>query len=141
MEKLRQSSILKIICYILIPILAAIAFLSIIHISYLNEYRTDGKIEEEYKQSEWFSDRYFYSVLDKVQKCEKNYKTNQYIELEDAKGQKYYYSEDYYSDSEICINYIIVDKETGNLYTNMKSNDYQQTINENSAKNNIIGIW
>lgn len=142
MEKLRQSSILKIICYILIPILAAIAFLSIIHISYLNEYRTDGKIEEEYKQSEWFSDRYFYSVLDKVQKCEKNYKTNQYIELEDAKGQKYYYSEDYYSDSEICINYIIVDKETGNLYTNMKSNDYQQTINENSEKQyywNMVG--
>ena len=142
MEKLRQSSILKIICYILIPILVAISFLSIIHISYLNEYRTDGKIEEEYKQSEWFSDRYFYSVLDKVQKCEKNYKTNQYIELEDAKGQKYYYSEDYYSDSEICINYIIVDKETGNLYTNMKSNDYQQTINENSEKQyywNMVG--
>lgn len=142
MEKLRQSSILKIICYILIPILVAISFLSIIHISYLNEYRTDGKIEEEYKQSEWFSDRYFYSVLDKVQKCEKNYKTNQYIELEDSKGQKYYYSEDYYSDSEICINYIIVDKETGNLYTNMKSNDYQQTINENSEKQyywNMVG--
>ena len=133
MEKIRQSSILKVVCYILIPILAAIAFLSIIHISYLNEYQTSGNIEQEYKQSEWFADRYFYSVLDKVQNTQRNYSSNQYIELEDSKGLDYYYSDDYYSDYEICINYIIIDKETGNIYTNIKSNDYEQTINENET--------
>ena len=133
MEKLRQSSILKILCYILIPILAAILFLSIVHISYLNEYQRDGNTQTEYKQSQWFADKYFYSVLDKVGKAERSEETGQYIQLEDSKGQKYYYSEDYYSDSEICINYIIIDKETGNMYTNIKSNDYQQTMNENSS--------
>ena len=101
MEKIRQSSILKVVCYILIPILAAIAFLSIIHISYLNEYQTSGNIEQEYKQSEWFADRYFYSVLDKVQNTQRNSSSNQYIELEDSKGLDYYYSDDYYSDYEI----------------------------------------
>ena len=133
MEKLRESSILKVLCYILIPILAAILFLSIIHLSYLDEYQSDGNIETEYKQSQWFADKYFYSILDKVGKAERSGETGQYIQLEDSKGQKYYYSDDYYSDSEICINYIIVDKETGNMYTNIKSNDYQQTINENSS--------
>ena len=133
MEKLRESSILKILCYILIPILAAILFLSIVHISYLNEYQRDGNIQTEYKQSQWFADKYFYSVLDKVGKAERSEETGQYIQLEDSKGQKYYYSDDYYSDSEVCINYIIIDKETGNMYTNIKSNDYQQIINENSS--------
>lgn len=133
MEKIRQSSILKVVCYILIPILAAIAFLSIIHISYLNEYQTSGNIEQEYKQSEWFADRYFYSVLDKVQNTQRNSSSNQYIELEDSKGLDYYYSDDYYSDYEICINYIIIDKETGSIYTNIKSNDYEQTINESAS--------
>ena len=133
MEKLRQSSILKVLCYILIPILAAILFLSIVHITYLNEYQRDGNIQTEYKQSQWFADKYFYSVLDKVGKAERSEETGQYIQLEDSKGQKYYYSDDYYSDSEVCINYIIIDKETGNMYTNIKSNDYQQTMNENGS--------
>ena len=133
MEKLRQSSVLKITCYILIPILVAISFLSIIHLSYLSEYQTSGNIEKEYKQSEWFADRYFYSILDKVQSTEKDYSTNQYIELEDSKGLDYYYSDDYYSDSDICINYIIIDRGTGSIYTNVKSNDYEQTINDNAS--------
>ena len=133
MEKIRQSSILKVICYILIPILVAIAFLSIIHLSYLNEYQASGNVEQEYKQSEWFADRYFYSVLDKVQNTQRNSSSNQYIELEDSKGLDYYYSDDYYSDYEICINYIIIDKETGSIYTNIKSNDYEQTINESAS--------
>ena len=126
MEKLRESSILKVLCYILIPILAAILFLSIVHISYLNEYQRDGNTQTEYKQSQWFAYKYFYAVLDKVGKAERSEETGQYIQLEDSKGQKYYYSEDYYSDSEICINYIIIDKETGNMYTNIKSQDYKK---------------
>ena len=133
MEKLRQSSILKILCYILIPILAAILFLSIVHITYLNEFEMNDNIATEYKQSQWFADKYFYSVLDKVGKAERSEETGQYIQLEDSKGQQYYYSEDYNHDSEICINYIIIDKETGKMYTNIKSNDYQQTMNENSS--------
>ena len=133
MEKLRESSILKILCYILIPILAAILFLSIVHITYLNEFEMNDNIATEYKQSQWFADKYFYSVLDKVGKAERSEETGQYIQLEDSKGQQYYYSEDYNHDSEICINYIIIDKETGKMYTNIKSNDYQQTMNENSS--------
>ena len=133
MEKLRQSSILKVLCYILIPILAAILFLSIVHITYLNEFEMNDNIATEYKQSQWFADKYFYSVLDKVGKAERSEETGQYIQLEDSKGQQYYYSEDYNHDSEICINYIIIDKETGKMYTNIKSNDYQQTMNENSS--------
>ena len=133
MEKLRESSILKVLCYILIPILAAILFLSIVHITYLNEFEMNDNIATEYKQSQWFADKYFYSVLDKVGKAERSEETGQYIQLEDSKGQQYYYSEDYNHDSEICINYIIIDKETGKMYTNIKSNDYQQTMNENSS--------
>ena len=146
MDKLRESSVLKVICYVLIPILVAISFFSVVHLSYLDEYQESGNIEQEYKQSEWFADRYFYSILDKVQKIARLSKSNQsndeYIELEDLKGLDYYYADDYYSDSDICINYIIIDKQTGDIYTNVKSNDYEQTIKDNASNPyywNLVG--
>ena len=38
MEKARKSSVLKIVCYIMIPILVGLTVLSIMHIAFLSEF-------------------------------------------------------------------------------------------------------
>ena len=65
MEKLRSSTILKILCYILIPILVAILCFSIYHLSFLNEYG-DTKSGTEYIQSEQFANEYFYFIVNRL---------------------------------------------------------------------------
>lgn len=65
MEKLRNSTILKILCYILIPILVAILGLSIFHLSFLNEYG-DTKSGTKYFESEQFANEYFYFIENRL---------------------------------------------------------------------------
>lgn len=142
MEKVRNSSLLKIICYILIPILVAILGFSIFHLAFLNEYADiDG--ETEYIKSEQFANNYFYGITNKISQCErarKGYSSN-FIEIEENNGNPYYYcdireSTNYYMGVPAYINYIMIHKETGKMYTNIKSNDYQKEIE--NIKNNKI---
>ena len=65
MEKFRNSSILKILSYILIPILVAVLFFSIFHLSFLNEYG-DTKSGTAYFESEQFANEYFYFIIDRL---------------------------------------------------------------------------
>lgn len=65
MEKLRNSTLLKILSYILIPILVAILCFSIYHLAFLNEYG-DTKSGTEYVQSEQFANEYFYFIVDRL---------------------------------------------------------------------------
>ena len=135
MEKARKSSILKIFCYILIPILVAILGFSIFHIAFLNEYGDIGD-ETEYVKSEQFANEYFYYITDKVSLCEnveRGYSSN-FIEIKDDNGNSYYYcsireSNNYYIGVPSYMNYIIINKETNKMYTNIKSQDYTQEMN------------
>lgn len=116
MEKARNSNLLKIVCYILIPILVAILGLSIFHIAFLSEFE-NKEGETKYSQTENFANNYIYFFMDKITEC-KNVKQSYYfIELEDSQGNPYYYSkskENYNSFNGIgaYINYVIVEKET-----------------------------
>lgn len=56
-----------------------------------------------------------------------------FMELEDIQGNSYYYSMNQYSDNYqngigAYINYIIINKENGKMFTNLKSNNYQEVI-------------
>lgn len=120
MEKIRNSSLLKIICYILIPILIAIFALSTFHLAFLNEYGYTN--EKDYKETENFANNYLYFIIDKLSDCSRintNYSNQSFIELEDSNGKTYYYSNNqpiynYYDGIGAYIDYIIVEKETRN---------------------------
>ena len=140
MEKIRRSGFLKIACYIIIPVLVAILGLSIFHMAFLNEF---GKIEEEkqYAETENFANEYLSYFIRKIVACQNQ--TENDIKLQDSKGKSYYYKEQdvssNYNTIESCICYIIIDRQTGIFYTNMKSNDYQEEINR--IKNQKIYLF
>ena len=133
MEKIRNSSSLKIIGYIMIPILVAILILSMVHMMFLSEF--GNKKEMEYSQTENFANEYLYFFMNQIDKCQSSAKTKYFDKLEDEEGNLYcYFSEKNRYDSSTgiasYINYLIIDRETGEKFTNIKSNDYQKVIEE-----------
>ena len=142
MEKLKSSSALKSLCYVLIPILVAILLFSIYHAAFVNEY---GDLENgtEYLKSEQFADNYFYKVSDRVAKCrnEEEGESSNYIEIEGENGQKIYYCDNrwdtsYYGGIPAYINYIVINRETGDIFTNIKTDNYETEKEE--MKNNTV---
>ena len=142
MDKVRNSSLLKILCYILIPILVAVLGFSIFHIAFLNEYG-DAENETEYIKSEQFANEYFYFIINKISQCEnteKGYSSN-FVEVQDNEGNTYYYSDNikesnYFTGIPAYMNYILVNKNTNKMYTNIKSQDYKKEM-ENMKNNKI----
>ena len=141
MENLKTSKALKIISYILIPILVAIIGLSVLHLAFLNEY---GNSEEtKYIETEMFASDYLYFIIDQVSICynEKQDNSDYFMIVEDNNGNKYNYSNHNYGYSRYneigsYIDYIIIDKETNEIYTNIRSNDYNKEIeNMKNAEN------
>ena len=134
MEKARNSGLLKVLSYILIPILVLILGFSIFHICFLNEY---GDITDatKYVDSEQFANQYFNEVLNKISQYRsiERGSPNNFIKIESKNGD-YYYSDDrensgIYTGIPDYINYIIVNKTTNIMYTNIKSENYEQEMN------------
>ena len=134
MEKARNSGLLKVLSYILIPILVLILGFSIFHICFLNEY---GDITDatKYVDSEQFANQYFNEVLNKISQYRsiERGSPNNFIKIESENGD-YYYSDDrensgIYTGIPDYINYIIVNKTTNIMYTNIKSENYEQEMN------------
>ncbi len=147
MEKIRNSSILRGICYILIPILVFIILMSFISEIISSEY---GELESEKKfvQTEYFADRYFLGIisnlkdinnLEKLKENEDEYiedeenrysiTRNRYVKIEDT-TQNIYYQESNINLDDISneISYIIINKKSGNIYTNIKINNLDNQI-------------
>ncbi len=124
MEKVRESSLLKILCYILIPILVAILGLSILHMAFLSEFKNTEGQTTQYSETENFANNYLYFFMSKIQQCqdieESDDEIEQYdnfVELEDSQGNTFYYSNNqrnynYYNGIGAYINYVIIDRET-----------------------------
>ncbi len=131
MEKIRKSSVLKTICYIIIPILVAILSLSIFHFAFLSEFGNHQE-ETKYSQTENFANNYLYFFINKISQCQTSIKNNYFIELDSEEGKSdcYYEARNNYEKNQIgyYINYIIIEKETGNMYTNIKSSNYQEVM-------------
>ncbi len=133
MENLKTSKALKIISYILIPILVAIIGLSIFHLAFLNEY---GSVKEKrYEETEMFASDYLYFIMDQISLCyqEENNYDSYFMIVEDNNGNRYKYSNHNYGYSMhngigAYIDYIIIDKSTNEIYTNIRTNDYQKEI-------------
>ena len=132
MNKIKSSNVLKGISFVLIPILVLILAFSIFHMLFLHEYGNESK---EYTKTENFSTAYFRFVLNQVTRAQNvsSEESNNYLELEDENGNLYYYdssnySYDYFQGIENYIKYIIVDKQTNIMYTNIRSTNYSEEI-------------
>lgn len=129
MEKLKKSSFLKILCYILIPIISLSLFFSITFISLKDEYGTLNN--EEYVKTEDFSREYLSSIIYNVNLIKQGYtdKVNNgnYDKIEE---HIYYnrYNGDYYGMLDNYIKFIIIDKNSNDIFTNIQSSNYLEEV-------------
>ena len=128
MEKVRNSSLLKLLCYILIPIITASLILSVVYIG----------IEDDYgNKSEEFADRYLSSIIYNVNRIKIGYtdreNNGEYTKVDENIYYAKYYS---YYDTTIdeYIKFVIFDLNTNNIYTNIQSNNYEETIKAFQSK-------
>ena len=140
MEKLRDSSIIKALCYILIPILLLIFTASVYDVIITTEY---GEINEDpsktYIETESFGRNYIASIFSNVSYITQKKLDNtilynsRYVQIEgnDIQNNIFYDDKATYNSSVYdFVRYIIKDKETENIYTNIKSNDYYKEMEE-----------
>ena len=126
----------------MIPILVAILILSIVHMMFLSEF--GNKEEIEYSQTENFANQYLYFFINQIGRCQSTAKTKYFDKLEDEQGNLYcYFSEKNIHDTNTVIgnyiNYLIIDRETGEKFTNIKSstrNEKPRNLLELSRRKN-----
>ena len=146
MQDIKESILLKFLCYILIPIMIFVLVISMIDVSITSQY---GEMEgpEEYIETEEFGREYLLTLIYKVQDIygdkkersnisvnkENSNPFNHYDEIEDKSYEHpVYYEVINYSNTMVSqyINYIIIDKENGNMFTNIRSNNYPEEIDK-----------
>ena len=127
MEKLKNSTLLKVLCYILIPILTATLFFSIVYVSLKNEDVDIITNKEEYLKSEEFSRQYLYSLYQNVNRISRGYtdieNNGVYDKIEDNIYYREYYNS-YANNVDTYIKFIIIDEYSNNIFTNIKTNNY-----------------
>ena len=147
MQDIKESILLKFLCYILIPIMIFVLAVSIINVSITSQYG-EMKGPEEYIETEEFGREYLLTLIYKVQdvnddKKEQRIKpqnTNIFNHYDEIQDESYvhpvYYEVINYSNTMVSqyINYIIIDKENGNMFTNIRSNNYPEEINKLKAE-------
>ncbi len=140
MKRIKESGFLKVMCYILIPIIVLILLMSSIYLSYQTQNQYNMHVKDYY-QTETFASQY-YSVLQNIY-----HYLLQPIQEEDTEEISYYYSYFYdYSlikDAEEKVyyqnggrmgnttkyyDYVIIDKQENTIYTNMRNENYQEEI-------------
>ena len=158
MQDIKESILLKFLCYILIPIMIFVLAVSIIDVSITSQYG-EMKGPEEYVETEEFGREYLLTLIYNVRdiRRDKNrmqinaestttsetYETasetteetpyDNYSEIEDESYEyPVYYEVINYRNTMVSqyINYIIIDKENGNMFTNIRSNNYPEEINK-----------
>ena len=137
-NNIKQSLILKTLCFILIPVVIIAIISSIVYTVWLAE-NEDIKSAETIDQTNLFADSYMstiYSAISKINKSVSYY----FTQYEDS----IYLADSYYRYSDM-IKYLIVDTETNAIYTNIESylREYSNTeisynnLNENTSLNSL----
>ena len=158
MQDIKESILLKFLCYILIPIMIFVLAVSIIDVSITSQYG-EMKGPEEYVETEEFGREYLLTLIYNVRDIRRDksrmqinaesattseiYETasetteetpyDNYSEIEDESYEyPVYYEVINYRNTMVSqyINYIIIDKENGNMFTNIRSNNYPEEINK-----------
>lgn len=132
-SSLKQSLILKALCYVLIPICIISIIVSIIYTAWLAE-NEDMKTANSVEETNAFAD---------------NYISDMYNMIENIENRRYYFSKytdsiymahSYYRSSDV-IKFVVVDKDTGIAYTNLDLtgniyiiDDLKEKLLEDNAK-------
>ena len=128
-NNIKQSLILKTLCFILIPILIIAIISSVVYTVWLAE-NEDIKSAETIDQTNLFADSYMssiYSAISKINKSVNNY----FTQYDDSM----YLADSYYRYSDM-VKYLIVDTKTNVIYTNRYSNletSSEYNLNENTV--------
>ena len=143
MENLKKSTWTRVLCYILIPIFLIILILSVLNVAITSEYGDFNK-NQDFVQTENFAMNYLYSIvtdIEYIKEYEKSNKSQSYgkyaeIEESDYSEGRIYYESRNYNDTYIYnnIQYIIINKETNELYTNIRTKNYIQDIEDMKTK-------
>ena len=133
MENLRTSKALKFVSYVLLPIFVLLIGLSIFHLAFLDEYGNTGATN--FIDTEMFANEYVYYITDNIANAnnQKDNGATMFMQLEDVNGNEIYYLNrdymyNYYNGINEYIDFIIIDKETNAIYTNMRISDYNSVI-------------
>ncbi len=130
---IRTPKLLKIICYILFPIFVLTMGISIFHLAFLDEY---GNTEStKFIDTEMFAHNYLYYIIDNIGNAynQEQDGSDRFLELEDSSGNKIYYLDrdymySYYNGINQYVDFIIINKKTREIFTNMRINDYNSEI-------------
>lgn len=153
MKDLRECILLKFLSYLLIPVMAIILFVSIFDVAIVSQYGEQNG-PEEYVQTEEFGLNYLTTLISNIRSIKKDKIRNQNI-LEESDGYKskeytyfneiedesyeypiFYQTSNYYNTTiSNYIKYIIIDEENGNMFTNIRTNNYKDEINNIKTKN------
>ena len=141
MEKIRESAVLKILCYILIPIIALSLILSIAYIGLRDQYGNSNDIEASYLDSYDFSYEYMYSLIRNVNGIRDGYTDFENNGFYNKIDENIYYNENYteyysYNNFITFMKFVIVKNDTNEIFTNIQSNDYLNEVTK--FKNNKI---
>ena len=113
--------------------------LSIIHISVLEEYK-NKEDSEIYTKTQTFAKNYYLAIRDRIQKCyeyenQVEDRNLYFTQIEEGKENIFYSNNNYvnvylsgHNEIKQYIDYIIIQKETNNIFTNIKSENYEEEI-------------
>ena len=136
MEKIKNSNLLKLLCYILIPIIVASFILSIIYVNLKGDYNNLGIKKEEYLQSEDFADQYISDIIRNVYRVGQGYNTIENNGFYNKIDEHIYYDRRTYYNNNVTasLKFVIIDNNTNDVYTNLRSKDYNEIIKEFNKK-------
>ncbi len=153
MQNIKESILLKSLSYILIPIMVIILILSIMNVVITSEY---GELEgpEEYIETEEFGKEYLLTLIYTIEEINNVKVINKdessvdidtteelqiqqesygsYIKINDDNYEYsvYYETINYHTTMlSTYLQYIIIDTETGDLFTNIQADNYLEEIN------------
>ncbi len=140
MEKLKESTFLKVICHILVPILIVVLTLSITIVGLNNTYQGIEQ-DKEFVKSKEFCQGYLSDILYTVNYIKRSKTYDEEYSFRQIEENVYYQRYEYLQYSSLkYIKYMIKEKETGDIYTNIQTANYEEYIG-NIASNENYWIY
>ena len=135
MEKIRNSVWLRGLCYVLIPIFSLILIISILG-EIINAEYGNIKTEADFIQTDNFANSYYIAIIRSLNEIDnielRNDDSYDYSNYAKIEGKNIYYKDPDLSMGYInkSVEYIIRNKQTGEIYTNIKINNVEEQINK-----------
>lgn len=128
-EELKSSNLLKIISYLLLPVMVVVCIYSMIRNIYVKRY-PELENKSSYYETEMFARRYLQDIYYDLNQIEDFYLTRYEVSQEAIEGKEQTALESYtikpevifydFSDNSFQMQILILDKKTGAVYTNVK---------------------